>query len=175
MGLGKTIREEDRTLTFLKDTVRKIYSVVRELEHEIYVRFPHITPTLPEEITFVHAEELAREFPELTPKQREEKAARRHGAIFIMGIGGDLSDGKPHDGRAPDYDDWSTPNEDGFCGLNGDIVFGTACWNAPSNSRRWASVSALSRCTVSSDCGDAPTASASLSTAHCSRANCPRR
>lgn len=122
----KTIREEDRTLTFLKDTVRKIYSVVRELEHEIYVRFPHITPTLPEEITFVHAEELAREFPELTPKQREEKAARRHGAIFIMGIGGDLSDGKPHDGRAPDYDDWSTPNEDGFCGLNGDIVF----WNS---------------------------------------------
>ncbi len=122
----KTISPADRNLGYLKETVRKIYAAIRETERMVYRRFPHITPTLPEEITFIHSEELLREFPGLTPKERENIAARRHGAVFIMGIGGELSNGEPHDGRAPDYDDWSTPNEEGYIGLNGDIVV----WNS---------------------------------------------
>lgn len=118
----KTIREEDRNLSYLKETVRTIYKVVREVEHKVYERFPHITPRLPEQITFIHADELARLYPGLTPKEREAIVARDHGAVFIIGIGGELSDGKPHDGRAPDYDDWSTPNEEGTLGLNGDLI-----------------------------------------------------
>lgn len=118
----KTIRGEDRNLSYLKETVRTIYKVVREVEHKVYERFPHITPRLPEQITFIHADELARLYPGLTPKEREAIVARDHGAVFIIGIGGELSDGKPHDGRAPDYDDWSTPNEEGTLGLNGDLI-----------------------------------------------------
>lgn len=121
----KTITPADRNLDYLKETVRKIYDVVRSLETEIYRRFPHITPVLPPEITFIHAEELLQLYPDLTPREREREAARRYGAIFLIGIGGDLSDGKPHDGRAPDYDDWSTPADNGYCGLNGDIIL----WN----------------------------------------------
>lgn len=121
----KTIRPEDRTLAYLRTTVEKIYAVLRQLEARIYEQFPHITPVLPETITFVHAEELLRRYPNLTPKEREAEAAREYGAIFIIGIGGKLSNGEPHDGRAPDYDDWSTPNADGFEGLNGDLVV----WN----------------------------------------------
>lgn len=121
----KTIRPEDRTLDYLRDTVRKIYSVLLMAEERIYRQFPHITPVLPPEVTFIHAEELLKRYPDLTPKEREEKAAREHGAIFIIGIGGNLSNGEPHDGRAPDYDDWSTPNADGYEGLNGDLVL----WN----------------------------------------------
>lgn len=118
----KTIRPEDRNLAYLMETVRKIYEAIRKVEKLVYERFPHITPTLPPEITFVFAEELAREYPDLTPKERETIATRKHGAIFLIGIGADLSDGKPHDGRAPDYDDWSTVNEAGYAGLNGDII-----------------------------------------------------
>lgn len=118
----KTITAEERNLEFLKDTVRKIYAVVKETELMIYKMFPHITPRLPQEITFIHAEELLRDYPGMTPSERETAAAKKYGAIFVIGIGGQLSDGKPHDGRAPDYDDWSTPNEDGYNGLNGDII-----------------------------------------------------
>lgn len=118
----KTITAEERNLEFLKDTVRKIYAVVKETELMIYKIFPHITPRLPQEITFIHAEELLRDYPGMTPSERETAAAKKYGAIFVIGIGGQLSDGKPHDGRAPDYDDWSTPNEDGYNGLNGDII-----------------------------------------------------
>lgn len=121
----KTIREEDRNLRYLKDIVKKIYGAVRKVEGIVYERFPHITPTLPEEIAFVHAEDLAREHPDKTPKEREAIVAKKYGAVFIIGIGGELCDGKPHDGRAPDYDDWSTKNEDGYSGLNGDIIV----WN----------------------------------------------
>ena len=71
------------------------------------------------------ADELARDYSELSPKERETVMAKKYGAIFIIGIGGDLCDGKPHDGRAPDYDDWSTINEAGYAGLNGDIIV----WN----------------------------------------------
>lgn len=121
----KTITDADRTLACLKSTVTKIYDIVREVEHRIYRQFPHITPVLPETLTFIHAEELLRQFPGLTPKEREREAAKKYGAIFIIGIGAALSDGEPHDGRAPDYDDWITVNEDGYRGLNGDLVF----WN----------------------------------------------
>ncbi|MDE6264672.1 MAG: aspartate--ammonia ligase, partial [Paramuribaculum sp.] len=118
----RTINESDRNLEFLKDTVRKIYKAVRETELTVYRHFPHITPRLPEEITFVHAEELLQKYPGMSATERESAAAREHGAIFIIGIGAPLSNGEPHDGRAPDYDDWITPNSDGYNGLNGDIV-----------------------------------------------------
>lgn len=121
----KSISETDRNLEYLKTTVRKIYGAIRKTEQVVYERFPHITPTLPEEITFVFADDLARQYPELSPKEREAEVTKKYGAVFIIGIGGDLCDGKPHDGRAPDYDDWSTVNEAGYKGLNGDIVL----WN----------------------------------------------
>ena len=121
----KTIREEDRTLDYLKDTVRKIYSALKAVEADIYERFPHITPWLPEEVTFIHSQQLLDLYPDLTSKKRENEAARRYGAVFIIGIGAPLSDGEPHDGRAPDYDDWISPNSDGYQGLNGDLIL----WN----------------------------------------------
>lgn len=118
----RTISPADRNLSFLKGVVEKIYSCIRETEHLIYRRFPHIEPRLPENIHFVHSEELCRLYPDLTPKERERMIAKEYGAVFIIGIGAELSDGKPHDLRSPDYDDWSTVNEDGFKGLNGDII-----------------------------------------------------
>lgn len=121
----KSISEKDRNLEYLKETVRKIYGAIRKTEHVVYDRFPHITPTLPEDITFVFADDLARDYPDLTPKERETIVTKKYGAVFVIGIGGDLCDGKPHDGRAPDYDDWSTENEAGYKGLNGDILV----WN----------------------------------------------
>ncbi|MDE5847062.1 MAG: aspartate--ammonia ligase [Muribaculaceae bacterium] len=121
----KTIREEDRTLDYLKDTVRKIYSALKAVEADIYERFPHITPWLPEEVTFIHSQQLLDLYPDLTSKERENEAAKRYGAVFIIGIGAPLSDGEPHDGRAPDYDDWISPNSDGYQGLNGDLIL----WN----------------------------------------------
>ena len=118
----KTITDKDRNLDYLKETVRKIYKAIRETEQIVYERFPHITPRLPEEITFIHSEELLKKYPHLSPTERESEAAKKYGAIFLIGIGADLSDGKPHDGRAPDYDDWITENQDGYQGLNGDII-----------------------------------------------------
>ena len=121
----KVIRREDRHLGFLKQTVRRIYEAIKVTENKLFVEFPQITPELPEDIHFVHAEELVQLYPGLTPKERENEIVRRWGAVFIIGIGGVLSDGAPHDGRAADYDDWSSPNEEGFQGLNGDILV----WN----------------------------------------------
>ncbi|MDR0699227.1 MAG: aspartate--ammonia ligase [Tannerella sp.] len=121
----KTILPENRNVDYLKRVVRDIYSTFKELELVVYEQFPHITPKLPDNITFIHTEELLQMYPNLSPREREYKATEKFGAIFIIGIGGVLSDGKKHDGRAPDYDDWSTPNEDGFLGLNGDIIL----WN----------------------------------------------
>ena len=121
----KVIRREDRHLGFLKQVVRRIYEAIKVTENKLFVEFPQITPELPEEIHFVHAEELVQLYPGLTPKEREHEVVRRWGAVFIIGIGGVLSDGAPHDGRAADYDDWSGPNEEGFKGLNGDILV----WN----------------------------------------------
>ena len=121
----KSINDSDRTLDYLKKTVREIYGVIKNIENKIFHTYPHITPTLPDEITFVHSQELLDRYPELTPREREARAAKDHGAVFIIGIGAPLSDGEPHDGRAPDYDDWSTVNADGYQGLNGDIIL----WN----------------------------------------------
>lgn len=121
----KTIGEEDRSLDYLKKTVRKIYHLLREVEQLVYEQFPHITPALPADITFVHSEELLQMYPTLEPRDREAKIAEKFGAVFIIGIGNPLSNGEKHDGRAPDYDDWSSLNSDGFHGLNGDIIL----WN----------------------------------------------
>ncbi len=121
----KSIDKKDRKLGYLKETVKKIYSVYKRTEEHISKEYSEIKPQLPEEITFIHAEELLKEHPELTVKERETVAAKKYGAIFIIGIGGKLSNGEPHDGRAPDYDDWTTESEAGHYGLNGDIIF----WN----------------------------------------------
>ena len=121
----QTILPEQRTVAFLKQTVRRIYESIKVTENKLYVEFPQIRPQLPEQIHFIHSEELLQMYPTLSPKEREAQAARRYGSVFIIGIGGNLSNGEPHDGRAPDYDDWSTPNSDGFLGLNGDLML----WN----------------------------------------------
>ena len=118
----QTIRREDRNLAYLKATVDKIYRALRETEAKIYADYPHITPRLPENVTFVHTEELLQQYPDLSAKEREAKGAERYGAVFLIGIGNPLSNGEPHDGRAPDYDDWITLNDDGYYGLNGDLI-----------------------------------------------------
>lgn len=112
----------DRNLDYLKNIVRKIYDVIRRTERFICHEYDALEPQLPEEITFVHAEDLAEAYPELTTKERETKACKEKGAVFVIGIGGDLGNGEVHDGRAPDYDDWSTPTGAGRHGLNGDIL-----------------------------------------------------
>jgi aspartate--ammonia ligase len=115
----------ERHLDFLKKIVRKIYATLKRTEHFIYERHPRIRPELPEEIAFVHSEELLARYPKLTPRERETAFVKKNGAAFIIGIGGALADGQIHDGRAPDYDDWTTPTVNSFKGLNGDIVI----WN----------------------------------------------
>ena len=121
----KVITKEQRSLAFLKKTVRRIYEAIKVTENKLYVEFPQIEPMLPEDIFFIHAEELLQLYPDMTPKQRENAIAKEHKAVFIIGIGGELSDGKAHDGRAADYDDWTTPCENGYKGLNGDLLL----WN----------------------------------------------
>ncbi|MBQ2006611.1 MAG: aspartate--ammonia ligase [Bacteroidales bacterium] len=121
----KVIDRSDRNLDFLKKTVRHIYEAIKVTENCLYVEFPQLKPSLPEEIFFIHAEELLQMYPELSPKERENKIVKQHKAVFIIGIGGELSDGSIHDGRSADYDDWSTINSDGYKGLNGDLLL----WN----------------------------------------------
>jgi aspartate--ammonia ligase len=118
----RVITADDRNIDFLKRIVRKIYSAMLRTEYLINETYPQLEPFLAREVFFIHSEELRRLYPDKTPKEREDAICREHGAVFIMGIGGKLSDGKKHDGRAPDYDDWTTPNSDGFLGLNGDIL-----------------------------------------------------
>ena len=118
----RVIRPEDRTLRYLKRTVCCIYAAMLRTEFLVCERFPQLHPVLPEEITFIHAEELLQRYPGLTPKQRECAIAKECGAVFIIGIGQDLSNGSPHDMRAPDYDDYSTIAENGLPGLNGDLL-----------------------------------------------------
>jgi len=115
------ITPEDRHLQFLQDTVRKIYRVLRQAEAFITGRYPELGAWLPESVTFVHAEDLEAAYPAMTPAEREHRIAREHGAVFVIGIGAALPSGQPHDGRAPDYDDWITPNGRGR-GLNGDLI-----------------------------------------------------
>ena len=121
----RVIGEENRNVEFLKKIVERIYAAMLRTEYMVYEMYPELKPSLAEEIHFIHAEELMQMYPNLTPKEREHAIAKKYGAVFIIGIGGKLSHGEPHDNRAPDYDDWSTPNSDGYNGLNGDIIV----WN----------------------------------------------
>jgi aspartate--ammonia ligase len=121
----KVINASQRTVAYLKETVRRIYGVFKRLEFSMHERYRELPIELPEDITFIHAQEALERYPGLGVKDRENALARQYGAVFIIGIGGALSDGQAHDGRAPDYDDWSSPNEEGYFGLNGDILL----WN----------------------------------------------
>lgn len=114
--------EKDRNLQFLKNIVEKIYSTLVATEFLVYENYPEIKPILPEKITFIHSEQLLQMYPDKTAFERENLAAKKYGAIFIIGIGANLSNNTIHDGRAPDYDDWITKNDDGYFGLNGDII-----------------------------------------------------
>ena len=109
----KIILKEQRSKEMLKDTVRKVYKAIKKTEKYMSIRYDYIEEILPKEIFFITAEELAEMYPGYTPKEREDKIAKLKGAVFIMGIGHELSCGERHDGRAPDYDDWN---------LNGDII-----------------------------------------------------
>ena len=122
----KVIRKEERNLDFLKKTVRRIYEAIKVTENKIFVEYPQIEPQLSDEIHFIHSEELLQMYPDLSAKQREDEIIRKWGAVFIIGIGAPLSNGQAHDSRAADYDDWSTINSDGYCGLNGDLLL----WNS---------------------------------------------
>ena len=121
----RVITPEERTVDFLKEIVRRIYAAMLRTEYTVFEMYPSIRPCLPADIHFIHAEELRRRYPDATPKERENAITREYGAVFIIGIGGRLGDGEKHDGRAPDYDDWSTPAADGLPGLNGDLLL----WN----------------------------------------------
>lgn len=122
----KHISPNQRNVEFLRSTVKKIYQEIKKTENMIADEFYELEPMLPEKITFFHAQDLALLYPTLTIKQREKEICKKFGAVFIEGIGYPLMDGKPHDGRAPDYDDWSTIRNDGKRGLNGDILV----WNS---------------------------------------------
>ena len=121
----RVITPEERSLDYLKRTVRRIYEAIKVTENKLYVEFPQIEPMLPEDVYFIHAEELLNKYPGMSAKERENAVVREHKAVFVIGIGAPLHDGKSHDGRAADYDDWSTVNEDGYMGLNGDLLL----WN----------------------------------------------
>ncbi len=112
---------QQRNLDFLKATVETIYNAILATEHHICSRYD-LKKFLPQKIHFIHSEDLLARFPGMTPKERENAICREHGAVFIIGIGGLLSDGTAHDGRAPDYDDWTTEALPGRRGLNGDIL-----------------------------------------------------
>ena len=116
------MREGERNLEFLKATVTKVYEALKRTAFLVSEFYPACTQVLPEKITFIHSEEARAMYPSLTPVQREKELAKKYGAIFIIGIGMPMSDGVLHGGRAPDYDDWSTKNSDGYFGLNGDII-----------------------------------------------------
>ncbi len=121
----RVMSEEERNIEFLKMIVNKIYASFLRTEYLVSESFPDIKPCLPSEITFIHSEDLRKLYPTLTSKERENEFTKKHKAVFVIGIGGLLSDGQKHDGRAPDYDDWSTIAENGLAGLNGDIIL----WN----------------------------------------------
>ena len=109
----KIIKKDERTLATLMDTVKIVYKCLRKTEKYMAIQYDYIEEILPHDIFFVTTQELADMFPDNTPKEREDEICKKYGAVFVEGIGGKLSDGKKHDGRAPDYDDWS---------LNADIV-----------------------------------------------------
>ncbi len=110
----KVISDYERSIEYLKSQVDIIYSVFKDCEEMLYKRYPFLDPILPESITYLTTEELRQKYPDMTPKERERVASKEYGALFLIGIGKELGDGKIHDGRAPDYDDWD---------LNGDLLF----------------------------------------------------
>jgi aspartate--ammonia ligase len=120
----RVMGEGERHLGTLKQTVESIWAAMKATEAAVSEQYG-LTPFLPEQIHFVHSEELQQRFPDLDAKGRERAIAKELGAVFLIGIGGKLADGKRHDVRAPDYDDWSTSSQGGFKGLNGDIMV----WN----------------------------------------------
>lgn len=116
------MKDGQRNVDFLKDVVRRIYSAILRTEFLVCENYSQIKPFLPEKIHFVYSEDLLEMYPDKTAKEREDLICRKYGAVFIMGIGGKLANGEPHDGRSPDYDDWTTESEPGHKGLNGDIL-----------------------------------------------------
>jgi len=118
------MHDTERNIGFLKDIVRRIYAAILRTEYLVYETYSEFKPQLPSDIYFIHAEELLQRYPGSTGKEREDAITKEKGAVFITGIGCTLSNGEKHDGRAPDYDDWSTI-ANGFPGLNGDILV----WN----------------------------------------------
>ncbi len=112
----KIIPKEARNIKTLKQTVTLIFESLKQTEKQVCSLYPALTPMLPESIYFIHSQELEDLYPTLSPKEREDAICKEKRAVFIMGIGGTLTSGQPHDGRAPDYDDWN---------LNGDILL----WN----------------------------------------------
>ncbi|EKW99086.1 aspartate--ammonia ligase [Ligilactobacillus saerimneri] len=119
----KVIAKEERTEETLKRTVRQIFKVIKHMEHEVWYKYPQAVHHLPDQVHFITTQELEDRWPELTPLERENRIAKEYGAVFVMQIGGKLRQSQePHDGRAPDYDDWE---------LNGDLLF----WYEPLQSR----------------------------------------
>ena len=110
----RIIRDDDRNIEYLKGLVREIVGAIAEVSGMLKNEFPSLSVDLSSEVAFVTSEELLKLYPELSPEEREYRFVKEHKTAFVMQIGGKLSDGKPHGGRAPDYDDWS---------LNGDIIF----------------------------------------------------
>lgn len=110
----KIIDCQDRTITVLESIVRDIYACLKRVENNLLRQFPNLTRKLPDDVFFIQAQELEDRYPDLTPKERENAICEEKRAVFIIGIGDKLRSGQPHDGRAPDYDDWK---------LNGDLLF----------------------------------------------------
>ena len=110
----KVITKEERTIETLESTVRVIFKIIKHMQHEVWYKYPEAVKHLPKDITFVTTQELEDRYPDKTPKERENLITQEYGCVFLMKIGDKLASGKPHDGRAPDYDDWA---------LNGDILF----------------------------------------------------
>ena len=110
----RVITKEQRNLDTLMDTVREIFKIIKHMQHEVWYKYPEAVKHLPKDIFFITTQELEDLYPDSTPKERENLITKEHGCVFLMQIGDRLAGGMPHDGRAPDYDDWS---------LNGDILF----------------------------------------------------
>ncbi|MEZ3433672.1 MAG: aspartate--ammonia ligase [Lachnospiraceae bacterium] len=110
----KVITRQERTVEKLEETVRTIFKIIKHMQHEVWYRYPNAVKHLPKDITFLSSQELEDRYPDKTPKERENLITKEYGCVFLMQIGDKLKSGIPHDGRAPDYDDWK---------LNGDILF----------------------------------------------------
>ena len=119
----RVMPENSRNTEYLKKIVRRIYNAILRTEFFICETYPQLKAFLPEDIYFIHSEELLQRYPDMSPKERENAICKEYGAVFIIGIGAPLSNGKEHDLRAPDYDDYTTLSpETGLAGLNGDLL-----------------------------------------------------